>query len=330
MPSATRSCRCRARRRGTALAGVHRRPELVEHALADDQVLEARGEPIAIDVRPRGHAGAHVGVVLRERHRRRADVARDVEELHRAVAAEVGQRVAVAGGAGAAGAAHLDQLLDARVLDERVEHRVRQAQLVGERRAGRFAGDQRLQQQLRERVGMQPGLRDRRRRRRRRRLAATRRPCDRRERRRSSRSSLPSVASSMRWPICGAGRVQRARRQLEHPGRAAARQADPPGLQVAHAVDDHAALVERDDVDGEPHPQVCTPRLGTIHSAFAGLQTAAVQQPDGRVARVSATATLSATTAPVSRFLAMSAMTSLVVRIAISASRSAGPGRSRT
>ena len=131
MPSATHGLAVAGRAvEEQRLAGVHRRPELVEHALADDQLLEPGREALAIDVRPRRHAGAHVGVVLRERHRRRADVAADVEELHRAVAAEIGQRVAVAGRAGAAGAAHLDQLLDARVLDQRVEHRVRQPQLL--------------------------------------------------------------------------------------------------------------------------------------------------------------------------------------------------------
>ena len=110
------------------LARVHRRTELVVHRLVDDQALEALREAVAIDPGPRRHAGADVGVVLRQRHRRRADVAVDVEELHRPVAAEIGQDVAVAGGAGAAGAAHLDQLLDARVLDHRVEHRVGQPQ----------------------------------------------------------------------------------------------------------------------------------------------------------------------------------------------------------
>ena len=86
-------------------------------ALLTIEVLEAGRQPLAIDVRARRHAGAHVGVVLRERHRRRADVAADVEVLVGAIAAEIGQHVAVAGGADAGRAADLDQLLDARVLD---------------------------------------------------------------------------------------------------------------------------------------------------------------------------------------------------------------------
>ena len=230
---------------------------------------------------------AHVGVVLRERHRRRPDVAADVEELHRAIAAEVGERIAVPGGAGAAGAADLDQLLDARVLDQRVEHRVGQPQALGELRAAALAGDQRLQQQLRQRVGMQSGLGDRRRRRRRRRL---RRAAPERDPVAIGASSMPLMRdlpsrpcskqrSDGRAPVPDASSVPAG--QLEHAGGAAARQPDPPGLQVRHAVDDDAGLVEREHVDGEPH----APR---VHAAarhdpqrLAGFEAAARQQPDG-------------------------------------------------
>src|SRR5688572_15891407 len=59
--------------------------------------------------------------------------------------------------------------------------------------------------------------------------------------------------------------------------------------------------------------QVCTPRLGTIHSASPGFSPVLVSRPTARVARVSATATLSATTVPVFRFFAISAITNLVV-----------------
>jgi hypothetical protein len=129
-------------------------------------VVEAGREAVAIDVGARGHAGPDVGVVLRERYGGRADVTVDVEELHRAVAAEVGQHVAVAGGAGAGGPAHLHELLDPRVLHERVEDGVRQPQLVGERGAARLAGHEGLEHELRQRVGVEPRLLDRRGRRR--------------------------------------------------------------------------------------------------------------------------------------------------------------------
>ena len=111
----------------------------------------------------------------RERHGRGADVAADVEELAGAVAAQVGEHVAVAGGAGAAGPPYLDELLDARVLHDHVEQRVRQAQLVGEGRAAGLAGHERLQQELRERVRVQSRFVERRGDRRQRRLGGRRR-----------------------------------------------------------------------------------------------------------------------------------------------------------
>ena len=129
-----RSCRCPARRRGRATCrssppgrAARTSPSLTIRS------LKPVASALAVDVRPRRHARPHVGVVLRERHRRRADVARDVEELHGAIASEIGQRVAIAGAAGAAGAAHLDELLDPRVLDQRLEHASTAA--AGSRRA---------------------------------------------------------------------------------------------------------------------------------------------------------------------------------------------------
>ena len=60
-------------------------------------------------------------------------------------------------------------------------------------------------------------------------------------------------------------------------------------------------------------PHVCTPRLGTIQSASPGLRPLRERSPTALVARVEATATLSATVAPVSRFVAVSAIVSFVV-----------------
>ena len=53
--------------------------------------------------------------------------------------------------------------------------------------------------------------------------------------------------------------------------------------------------------------QVWTPRLGTIHSPSPGSNPVRLSSPTARVARVSATATASATTEPVSTFRAISA-----------------------
>ena len=66
----------------------------------------------------------------------------------------------------AARATNLDQLLDAGVLHQRLEQRVGQPQVLGEPGAARLSGNQRLQQQLRERIGMKSRLLDGRRRRR--------------------------------------------------------------------------------------------------------------------------------------------------------------------
>ena len=182
------------------LARIDGRPQLVEHLLVDDEMLEAGGQQVAIDVRARRHAGPGVGVVLGERDRRRADVAAHVEVLIGAIAAEVGQDVPVAGRADAGRAADLDQLFGPRVLDELFEHRIRQPQLVREAGAADFSADQRLQQELRQRVRVQPRLRDRRGRRQRRRLGrAWQCRCDGGER--PGHNSCPfSRANTMRWP----------------------------------------------------------------------------------------------------------------------------------
>src|SRR5688572_11476569 len=76
-------------------------------------------------------------------------------------------------------------------------------------------------------------------------------------------------------------RLQRALRQLEHPGGALARQPDAPRTQPRHAIDDRAVLVEGEHVDREAH----APR---VHAAarqdperLSGFEPGARQQPDG-------------------------------------------------
>src|SRR5262249_2854046 len=102
-------------------ARVHRRSEPVVHLRVDDQLRESARKRVAVDPRTRRHRRTHVRRVLRERHGRGTDIAIDVEELHRTLAAEVRLGVAIAGRARAARAAHFDELFDAGVLDQRVE-----------------------------------------------------------------------------------------------------------------------------------------------------------------------------------------------------------------
>ena len=69
--------------------------------------------------------------------------------------------------------------------------------------------------------------------------------------------------------------------QLQHAGRAAARQPDPPRLQPRDLIDDHAAVVERDHVDGEAHPAGVHAAARHDPQRFAGIQAVAGQEPDG-------------------------------------------------
>ena len=106
--------------------------------------------------------------------------------------------------------------------------------------------------------------------------------CDRvTHRREDGAHRLASLGQLDAMTDLGAGRGERAGGQLEHAGGAAARQADPPRLQRRHAVDHHAALVERDHVDGEAHPPGVHAAARHDPQAFAGVQAAAVQQPHG-------------------------------------------------
>ena len=78
-------------------------------------------------------------------------------------------------------------------------------------------------------------------------------------------------------PDLRSGRLDLPRGQLEHPGGAAARQPDPPGLEPHHAIDHHALVVEGHHVDGEAHP--------------AGVDAAARHDPERLAGRDEATAT---------------------------------------
>ena len=135
------------------LAGVDRGPELLEHRVVHDQVLEARLEPLVIQVAAVGGEPLHLRDVGGQRNGRRADVLVDVEELPRAFAAQIGERVAVPGGIPAVGAAHLHQPLGAGVLDQRLEHREGQPHLLGDRRSDGFGAVERLEQELLDDVG---------------------------------------------------------------------------------------------------------------------------------------------------------------------------------
>jgi hypothetical protein len=55
-----------------------------------DEIRESGRETLTVDVGPGVHAGAHVGVVLRQRNGSGPHVARHLHELERAVAAQVG------------------------------------------------------------------------------------------------------------------------------------------------------------------------------------------------------------------------------------------------
>ena len=123
-----------------------------------------------------------------------------------------------------------------------------------------LSADQRLQQQLRQRVRVQPRLRDRRGRRQRRRLGrAWRRRCD--GGKRPGHDSCPfSRANTMRWPSAVPDASSVPDGSSSTPAVPRTRQPDAPRLQPRHLIDDHAALVERDDVDREPHaPRVHAP-----------------------------------------------------------------------
>ena len=112
---------------------------------------------------------------------------------------------------------------------------------------------------------------------------------------RAATAALMSALRSRRRPSCRArlirtrcgGRqrvpdcVDGAGRQLQHASGAAPRQADAPRLQVRDAVDDDAAVVERDHVDGEAHPAGVHATARHDPEPLAGLEPVALEQPDG-------------------------------------------------
>jgi hypothetical protein len=76
----------------------------------------------------------------------------------------------------------------------------------------------------------------------------------------------------------GAGRRDAACRQFEHAGGPSARQTDAPGFHVVHAVDDHPALVERDYVNGELHPECVHAAARHDPQRLSRLETFMLQQ----------------------------------------------------
>ena len=137
-------------------ARVDRRPELLEHVVADDEMREALPHPIALDVPARRRQRPHRLDVGGQRHRHRADVLIGGQVLRGAIAAEVGERVAEAGGPRSGGAPHLDDPFGPRVLDNRLEQGVGQPQPCGQRQPGRLAGVQGLHEQLRDLIACDP------------------------------------------------------------------------------------------------------------------------------------------------------------------------------
>ena len=140
------------------LVRVDRGAELLEDVIGNHQVRESVPQPLAIDVAARLRQRAHRRDIAGQRHRRRPDVAVDLQVLARPVAAGVGQRVAVAGASSSDGAADLDETLGAHALENELEDAVLQAHPIGKHQAGRFAAVQRLDQQLLDLVGRQAGI----------------------------------------------------------------------------------------------------------------------------------------------------------------------------
>ena len=134
------------------------RPELVEHLGLDDEMSKRARDTLAEHVARLRPERAHVRVVLRDRDRGGADVPARFEIANGPIAAGVGQRISIAGGAHARRALHLHQQLDAQMFEQRLEDGVRQANPVGQIHAARFAPVQRLDDQRRQRVARQPAV----------------------------------------------------------------------------------------------------------------------------------------------------------------------------
>jgi hypothetical protein len=88
-------------------------------------------------------------------------------------------------------------------------------------------------------------------------------------------------------PMAHAGTrlVQRPGTEFKDARRAASRQADPPGLHVDDAIDDHAPMIESDHVNRKPHPERMNPSARYDPQSFARLEALTRQQSNrpGRV-----------------------------------------------
>ena len=145
------------------VAGIDRRSELVEDLVADDEMRErsshalARGAP-----RRRRAVGIQVGLVLRERYRRGADVVAGLQEQRRAGAAGVGDAVAVRRAADEAAANDRNLMLSLQELERRSNDRELQAEPPRQVGAGQLAGEvQRLQRELQDEVERESRLLER-------------------------------------------------------------------------------------------------------------------------------------------------------------------------
>ena len=101
----------------------------------------------------------HVALVLRERHRRDADVVAALEKQRGASAAGVGDAVAVRRAADDAAADDLDLVLRLQELERRLDDRKRRARAAGQLGPGQLAGEvQRLEHELQDQVEPESGF----------------------------------------------------------------------------------------------------------------------------------------------------------------------------
>ena len=148
------------------VTGVHRRPEGIDHAVAEHEVPARLADPLARGAaRHRGQVRLQVGGVLGQRHRGDADVVVLLQEQHRPGPAGVEDAVFVGRRAEHRPARHLDVPGIAQLGQRRLDHGETQPETAAQLGAGEVARQvQRLQDQLQYQIERQPGLGERQRR----------------------------------------------------------------------------------------------------------------------------------------------------------------------
>jgi hypothetical protein len=143
-------------------AGVDGRPELVEEAAGQHQVLEGFLEPVDPDERQPLHLQAHQRVVLRQRNRRPPGVGGAPDRLAGRLAAPVGQGVVERGAAETLAAPHVRELLLGHEVDDLVDDaREGQPDLIGDPDPGEHpAVVDELQRQIGQEAQGEPGVLD--------------------------------------------------------------------------------------------------------------------------------------------------------------------------